>query len=337
MDISLLAIDLAKTTFQLHGNNLRGKTLLRKKLRRNQLSDFVANIKPCTIVMEACGGAHYWAQQFKMHGHEIKLISPQFVKPFVKGNKNDSADAEAIAEAAVRPNMRFVPVKSDRHIELQAIHRIRERLVKNRTAICNEIRGILTEFGIVLNKGIENVREGIPKLLLENTSFTGFTKNMLADLYSEYLEIDKRVQRATKFIEMVAKEDEGCKKLTEIPGIGPMTATAILTKLSDPHCFKNGRHFAAFLGLVPRHEGTGGKNKMLGISKRGDKYLRSLMVHGARARVFRASAYNDKTSKWVTKIRNEKGYNKASIALANKNARIAWALIANQTEYKNAV
>jgi len=328
-ELSVLGIDLAKEVFQLHGNDKQGKTLFKKKLRRNQLLSFVSGQPKCLIAMEACGSAHYWARKFLSLGHEVKLIAPQFVKPFVKANKSDAVDAEAIAEATVRPNMRFVSIKSSEQLDQQSMLRIRERYIGNRTALCNQIRGLLFEHGIVIQKGVEAIKKIIPGLIsgqLE-AEMPSALRISLADLLAEFIELECHIDNIDQRIKQTAQESEVCKKLQEVPGVGVITATAIMAAVGNGHGFKNGRQFAAWVGLVPRHEGTGGKVKLLGISKRGNTYLRSLLVHGARSVLIHAHNRGDSLSKWVIKLKEKKGWNKAAVALANKNARILWAII----------
>jgi transposase len=328
-DISVLGIDLAKAVFQLHGNDEKGKCILRKKLRRNQLLHSIEAMNKCVIAMEACSSAHYWGRKFVAAGHEVRLIPPQFVKPFVKSNKNDTADAEAIAEAAVRPNMHFVPLKTVEQIELQSMLRVRQRLIKNRTALSNQMRGLLYEFGIVFKKGINQLRILAPDLISgkESSELTMAGRATLADLHSELLEIEEHLRVIDIRIKKDGEKNESVARIQEIPGVGILTAVAISCAAGDAKVFKNGRQFAAWLGLVPKHQGTGGKNRTLGISKRGDPYLRSLLVHGARSALLRAPLRTDQLAVWASKLKENKGWNKAAVALANKNARIIWALL----------
>lgn len=333
MTINVLAIDLAKDVFQLHGNDVHGRAVLRKKLRRSQLSSFVAQLPPCTIAMEACGGSHYWARLFKSLGHEIRLISPQFVKPFVKSNKNDAADAEAIAEAAVRPGMRFVPVKDLWQQEILFLHRVRERLVANRTALTNEIRGFLQEHGVTMPRG--SVRKRIGELLAAaDDTIPQMTRKMLEDLIAELFSLDDRIKSCDQKIEIIFQSHESCKRIGAIEGIGPVTATALVASIGDPRQFRNGRDLSAWLGLVPRQRSSGGKTVLLGISKRGDRYLRKLLVHGARSAIRYAHLKDTRRSRWVLEKVKTRGANKACVALANHNARVVWALLAKGEAYK---
>lgn len=338
MEISVVGIDLAKEVFQLHGNDRNGKTIFRKKLRRAELKKTVATLPACTIAMEACATAHYWAREFRAMGHEVRLISPQFVKPFVKSNKNDANDAEAIAEAVVRPNMRFVSIKETWQQDMQCLHRVRERLVKNRTALMNELRGLLGEYGVHIGKGRAAIRKELPE---RDSSQTGHLLtprvSMLARLLLDELrEIEERLETLNREIEHDFENFEACKRIAKIPGIGPITSTALVAAIGDPRSFKNGRQMSAWLGLVPRQNSSGGKTVLQGISKRGDGYLRKLLIHGARSAVRYAALRDTKRNQWILEKVRTRGTNKACVALANHNARIVWALLAKQEEYQAA-
>lgn len=337
--ITLLGIDIAKEIFQLHGIDEAGTVVLKKKLKRAQLLLFIAQLEPCVIAMEACGGSNYWAREFIKLGHTVKLISPQFVKPFVKTNKNDANDAEAITEAASRPNMRFVPIKTKEQQDVQCIHRVRERLIKNRTALVNEMRGLLAEYGVVAPKGITKLRTLLPEIIGDGDNklhVTDLLKELCSQAYEELKELDGRIEQCNHQLEAIANTNSTCQRLMTVPGVGTLTATIMFTVLNDPSLFKNGRHFAAFLGLVPRQYSSGGKQKLYGISKRGDKYIRKLLVQGARAVLQRAAKKDDKRSLWINKLNERRGGNRTCVAIANKNARIVWALAKNETEYKKA-
>ncbi len=339
--IVVLGVDLSKAVFQCHGVNATSQRVCRKKLTKTKLLGFVSNIPKCTIVMEACGGAHYLARKFQEFGHEAKLIAPQYVNPFVKTNKDDGADAEAIVEAASRPNMHYVPIKQIWQQDLQSIERVRERLIKNKTALTNEIRGLLFEYGIVIPKGDSVLTEKMPKVLAsDNDAITETAKSVMLDLFSEFFEIKEKILNFETKLANIVKKDPNYKKLDAIKGVGMISIAALIIALADPKVFKNGRHFAAWLGLVPKHSGTGGKNKNLGISKRGDSYMRKILIHGARSAVHAVNmkAEKDKNSldpleKWIFKLYQAKGTNLAAVALANKNARIAWALMAHNKKY----
>lgn len=336
--ITVLGIDLAKNVFQLHGVDYRGKTVLKKKIPRSQLIHFMANLPPCLVGMEACGGANHWAREFKKLGHDVKLMSPQFVKPYVKSNKNDASDAEAVCEAVSRPNMRFVPVKEVDQQDLQSIHRIRERLIKGRTALANEIRGLLSEYGLIIPQGISHITKKLPNILGDaENALTSLTRELFANLLKELREVDEKIKNYDEKIHAIHKAHPVCQNLSTIPGVGPLIATAILAAIGDPRAFKNGREFAAFLGLVPRQNSSGGKNILLGISKRGDVYLRKLLIHGARSTLRWLEPKNDRLSIWVKKIVERRGTNRAAVALANKNARIIWVLMTKGEDYQRKV
>ena len=295
---------------------------------------FVAQLPPVVIGMEACGSAHYWARRCRAHGHTVKLIAPQFVKPYVKSNKHDPADAEAIAEAVTRPTMRFVPIKEVEQQDLQSLHRARERVVKARTALVNEIRGLGSEYGIVLPQGVTKFRHlFLATLEAEQAKLTPMSRELFTQLYDEFCVLEKRLAYYTEKIGAIGVAHPVCQRLVTIPGIGPLTATALIAAVSDASHFKNGRQFAAWAGLVPRQHSTGGKPRLLGISKRGDVYLRKLLVHGARATLRWVGLKTDRRSQWLRGLIERRGKNKAAVALANKNARIAWALLSSTQTY----
>lgn len=336
-NINLLAIDIAKSVFQLHGVDKVGNVMLKKRLTRTKLLETIANIPSCLIVMEACGGANYWARQFKKLGHEVKLISPQFVKPFVKGNKNDGNDAQAIAVAASRPDMRFVSLKTVEQQDIQSLHRIRERLVGQRTALMNQIRGLLIEYGLIIPKGEAALRRCLPDFLEDaENELSCFTRELIQDLYEELTELTKHIKRYDQKIQVIFANHPVCQRIAKIEGIGPITATALIFDLGDPKNFKNGRHYAAYLGLVPRQYSSGHKQMLLGISKRGDGYLRKLLIHGARSALLSIGEKKDKRSCWLRELKERRGMNRTCVALANKNARIIWSLVAHDTDYKKA-
>lgn len=337
-EITLVGIDIAKNVFQLHGVDPAGKAVIKKSIRRSELRSFVANLPVCTIAMEACGGSHHWARQFQALGHTVKLISPQFVKPFVKTNKTDAHDAQAITEAASRPDMRFVPIKNREQQDIQSVHRIRSRLIAERTALVNQMRGLLTEYGEAIPQGVAKLKKQLPEILEDaENELTSMMRQLCAELYEELVALEKRIAGYDKKVKQILAANPVCQKLATIEGIGPLSATILLTVLSDPGLFKNGRHFAAFLGLVPKQHSSGGKQRLLGISKRGDTYVRTLLVHGSRSVLQRANRKQGGRSRWLTQLNERRGYNRTCVALANKNARIAWALVANNEQYQKAV
>jgi transposase len=332
--VSVLGIDLAKQMFHVVGLDDAGNVVLRKRLTRSGLMPFMAQMAPVVIGMEACGGAHYWARRFREHGHTVKLMAPQFVKPYVKTNKHDMADAEAIGEAVTRPTMRFVPIKELTQQDLQALHRVRERLVKARTALINEIRGWLSEYGIILPQGVTKFRQGLlPMLEKEQAKLTTLGREIFRQLYAEWLAVEERLAHYNARLEAICQAHPVCQRLLTIPGIGPLTATALVAAVTEATHFKNGRQLAAWLGLVPRQHSPGGKPRLLGISKRGDRYLRKLLVHGARATLRWIKLKSDRRSQWVRALIERRGTNRAVVALANKNARIAWVLLTTDQVY----
>lgn len=334
-ELKVLGIDLAKQSFQLHGVDEQGYVVLRKNLNRNQLTAFIANLPPCLIGLEACGGAHYWVRELTKLGHSVRMIAPQFVKPYVKSNKNDAVDAEAICEAVQRPNMRFVPTKSIEQQDIQSLHRIRSQLVARRTAQANQVRGLLLEYGIVIPKGISYVRKAIPSILEDAENVLSvFFRELLSELYDELVHLDERILALEKKLVTLSTGHEDCQRLLTIPGVGLLTATALVAAIGDVSVFKNGRELAAWLGLVPKQHSTGGKQTLLGISKRGDSYLRTLLIHGGRSVVRVAHKHQDKRNRWIGDIKQRRGENISNVAVANKNARIAWALLTRKENYQ---
>lgn len=336
MKITTIGIDLAKAVFQVHGVDVHGKTVLRKQLRRSEMAKFFANLELCLIGIEACGSSHYWARKLSEFGHTVKLMSPQFVKPYVKTNKHDMADAEAICEAVSRPNMRFVPIKNIEQQAILSVHRARQGFVKARTAQSNQIRGLLSEFGIVMPQGIHSIMKRMPEILEDSeNNLPGVMRKLLERLTENLKEIDRQVVELERQIQLWHRENEVSNKLAEIPGIGPLTASAIVATVGRAKEFKSGRQLAAWMGLVPRQHSSGGKQNLLGISKRGDTYLRTLLIHGARA-VIRFAENKAKPESWLRKLMTRRNKNVAAVALVNKNARIVWAILTNNQTFHPA-
>jgi transposase len=334
MKITTIGIDLAKIVFQIHGVDERGKVGVRKQLKRAEMLVYFSNLEPCLIGMEACGSSHYWARKLEGYGHTVRLMAPQFVKPYVKTNKNDMADAEAICEAVARPNMRFVAIKTVEQQAILSVHRARQGFVKARTAQGNQIRGLLAEFGIIIRQGIRSITKQIPEILEDGENgLTGTMRNLLERLTDNLKEMDRQVNELEAKIQLWHRENAESRKLAEIPGLGPITASAIVATVGDAREFKNGRQLAAWLGLVPKQHSSGGKQHLLGISKRGDTYLRTLMIHGARA-VIRFAENKAEPESWLRKLMGRRNKNVAAVALANKNARIVWALLANNRIFR---
>jgi transposase len=334
MKITRLGIDLGKNIFHVHGVDRTGQTVVQKGLTRRQLERFVTEAEPCLVGMEACAGAHHWARLLTGLGHDARLMSPQFVKPYVKSNKNDYLDAEAICEAVGRPTMRFVSVKSVEQQDLQHLHRARSQAVAQRTALVNQARGFLLEYGIVIPKGIVHFRRRLPEILEDgDNGLSADIRELLSELRDEVVHLDERARRLSNKLALVARQNPACRQLQTIPGIGPKVATALVAAVGDAGAFRNGREMAAWLGLVPRQYSTGGRTVLLGISKRGDKYLRTLVIHGARSALRVAAKRDDRRSRWALAAEKRRGTNVATVALANKNIRTAWALLTKGTIY----
>ena len=333
--LSVVGIDIAKRVFHLVGMDERGQIILRKRLVRGEVLSFMANLPTVTVGMEACGGAHDWARRLREQGHDVKLMAPQYVKPYVKTNKNDLRDAEAIAEAVTRPSMRFVPIKEVEHQDMQALHRVRERLMGARTALINEMRGLLAEYGIVLPKGAQAFRQTVvSKLEAEQDKLSTLGQEMFHRLFQELVKVEAEVAYYDETLLSLAETHPECQRLLTIPGIGPITATALIAAVGDVGVFKNGRHFSAWLGLVPKQYSTGGQTRLLGISKRGDSYLRKLLIHGARSTLRWARLKPDGRSQWMRRLLERRGWNRTAVAVANKNARIVWVLLSRGGVYR---
>jgi transposase len=335
MNITTVGIDLAKNVVQVHGADARGKAVLRKQLRRDQVAVFFAKLPPCVIGMEACASAHHWGRTLERFGHTVRLMAPQFVKPYVKTNKNDVADAEAICEAVGRPNMRFVPIKSIQQQAVLSLHRARQGFVKARTAQANQIRGLLGEFGLVIPKGISHIAQRVPELLENASNELPLVLRKLIDRLTCHLkELDQQVREFEREIVAWHRGSELSRKLEQIPGIGPLAATALVASIADAKSFDNGRQVSAWLGLVPRQSSSGGKPTLLGMSKRGDVYLRTLLIHGARSAILAAKRRSDSKNIWLANLLSRRHANIAAVALANKNVRTVWALLAHDRDFK---
>ncbi len=326
-----MGIDLAKNVFEVYVEAESGAVIERKRLSRKKLLPWLANRPPSLIGMEACGGAHYWARELTKLGHEVRLIAPQYVKPWVQTNKSDQADARAICRAVQEPGMRFVGMASEAQQTVQALHRVRSRYLDNRTALVNQTRGILLEYGVTIPKGVASVRKMLPLLLTEDR-WSALVRQFLADHRAELEEWDAKIQAVTAQIKRENAQQPICQRLEQARGIGPLGASALWAKAAG-QSYQNGRHVAAALGLVPKHTGTGGKVRLGGISKRGDRYLRQLLIHGARAVVRQVGEKPDPLSCWIRRVVARRGVNKAVVALANKNARVAFAIISHDQTY----
>jgi transposase len=335
MELKRVGLDLAKNVFQVHGVDRNEEVRCRRQLRRSEVLKFFAGRPPCLIGMEACAGAHYWARELTKLGHTVKLMAPQLVKPYVSRQKNDANDAEGICEAVGRPKMRFVAVKTVAQQEVQAAHRVRSELIRRRTAKANQIRGLLAEFGLVVGKRIEVLRRALPELLEDgDNGLSGGMRRLLDGLRRDLVQLDERVAEVEAVIVAEARTNEACVRLQTIPGIGPLTASALVSAVGDGRQFKNGRQLAAWAGLVPAQDSSGGKPRLLGISKHGDTYLRTLLIHGGRAVERTCATKTDARSRWLRELGTRRHKNIAAVAQANRNARIAWALLSRGESYQ---
>jgi len=336
MHIASVGIDLGKTTFHLVALGARGQVIVRKKFSRRQLMAYTANLPHSLIGLEACSGAHFLGAALREQGHDVRLIPAQFVKPFRKSNKNDFLDAEAIAEAVTRENMRFVPIKTDAQLDVQALHRVRDRLVQRRTALVNQIRGFLLERGIVFSQGLVRLRNQMPAILEDaEQNLTPRLRHLLDHLWQEWKQLQAHIEAVSNDIGAIAIADVSCQRLQQIPGIGPLVATATVGAIGNGAAFHRGREFAAWLGLVPGQHSTGGKARLGGISKRGNSYLRRLFVHGARAVLLRVKYDTGGLGRWIQQLQARRPRNKVIVAIANKLARITWAVLAKAEAYRH--
>ncbi|MFP5228859.1 MAG: IS110 family transposase [Acidobacteriota bacterium] len=335
MEIDTIGIDLGKTIFHLVGLNRAGEVVVRRKCSRLQVLRFTANLRVRLIGMESCGGSHFLGRALREQGHEVRLMPAQYVKPYVKTNKNDYVDAEAIAEAVGRANMRFVPIKSDEQLDMQSLHRVRDRWVARRTSVINQIRGLLLERGITFRKGRRHAEASLPAVLEDaDSGLSGLLRMLLMQLQGELRQLQSQIDNADALIATAARGQEACQRLMAIPGVGPLTATAVVASIGNGAEFRKGRSFAAWLGLVPKQESTGGKQKLLGISKRGNHYLRRLFVSGARAVLQCRDTQASGLSTWLGQLALRVHSNVAAVALANKMARVAWALLAKNEVWR---
>jgi transposase len=335
MEIHTIGIDLGKTVFHLVGLDARGEVVVRKKCSRTQILRFTANLHVSLIGMEACGGAHFLARALREQGHDVRLMPARYVKPYVKTNKNDYIDAEACAEAVTRPRMRFVPIKTDDQLDLQSLHRVRERWVSGRTAVINQIRGLLLERGVTIRKGRHHIEESLPGILEDaDNKLSGALRVLLTQLRLDMQYLQRQIDESDKLIQRIAGELEDCRRLLPIPGIGPMTATATIAAIGNGSAFKKGRGFAAWLGVVPGEHSTGGKQTLTGISRRGNRYLRKLFVQGAHAVLQQRMKQSNGLNTWLAQLTSRKRIQVAAVALANKMARMAWAVLSKGEAYR---
>jgi len=337
-NIVRVGIDIAKLVFQVHGVDKYGKVCIQAKISRHKLLQFTAQLRPCLIGMEACGGAHYWATEFQKQGHKVGLMAGHRVKSYVtSGNKDDKVDAAAICEAVGRPTMIFIPCKSQRQLEIQALHRHREQLSKLVNILSNQIRGLLLEHGLVIPIGVNNITKKVPGFLEDaDNGLSGTMRILIQKIYNQFKETEHKLADVNKTIELFCKEDETCRRICKIPGIGPITATALYAAIGNGRQFKNGRGAAAWLGIIPRHSGSGGKTINGKLSRKGNRYIKTLAIQGGRSIVQASKRKNDKRSVGINALQNRKGNNITAVACAHRNIRIAWALMARNEEYKQA-
>ncbi len=336
MKISRIGVDLAKNVFQLHGVDQRDEVVWKRRLSRAKwLNTMLNNTEPgCEVGMEACTGAHHWARELMKKGYQVKMIAPQFVKPYVKSNKNDANDAEAICEAMNRPHMRFVKVKTVEQQDLQALHRVLKELKSHRIAKANQIRGLVAEYGLVAPQQLYALRQAIPSWLEDaENGLTHLFRRLLQGLWDDLTTLDQRINELNSEVELIAKEHPLAQRLQQLRGVGPLIATAMIASIGNGEQFTKGRQMAASIGLTPRQYSSGGKDRLLGISKRGDTYLRTLLIHGARSVIANAKHKDDRLSQWVTGLAKRSHTNVAAVALANKTARMAWAMLSNEADY----
>ena len=332
--ISVIGIDLAKKILAVHATDKAGNRVFKGKMYKTKLFQWLANVQPCLVGMEACGGANYFAREIEKMGHTVRLMAPNHVTPYIRGNKDDDRDAEGISEAVTRPRMKFVTPKTPVQQQIQTWHRIRRSMIKERTRVTNEMRALAYEFGLVIPKGYSSFCKKMGEIFMgEHEDKVGMIQEDLLLMWKHLERIEENIKHYEDKIHDVFTSNEACKRLSKIPGVGEMTATAITT-IGDLRRFSSSRDFAAWLGLVPRHVGTGGKVQMLGISKRGDRYLRCLLVHGGRAVVSNAHKKKDSCSVWITRLKERAGMNKASVAMAHKNARIIWSMLTRGDIYR---
>ena len=335
MEIATLGIDIGKTWFHIVGLDSAGKPLVREKLNRRKLMLFVGTCQRCVIGMEACAGAQYLARRFSAFRHDVKLIAPRFVKAYLKSNKNDFNDAAAIAEAVQRPTMRFVAIRSIEQVDIQALHRVRDHLIGERTGAVNQIRAFLLEYGLAVAIGRSKLLRELPEILEDgDNGISPVMRDLLCQLQTRLRRIQEEIDELTTQIESIASHDERCRRLCTIPGVGPMVATALVAAVGNGANFRRSRDMAAWIGLVPRQHSTGGRSTLLGISKRGNSYLRRLFIHGARSVIQNVDRRGHRFGAWLTQLEQRAHRNVVAVGLANKLARIAWAVLRAAEPYR---
>lgn len=335
MNVTRIGIDVAKPVFQVHGVDASGHTVLRRRLSRMQVRTCVAPLRPCLIGLEACGSVHDWARELRARGHDVRLMAPQVVAPDRKNDTNDGNDAEALCEAVGRPHMRFVPVKDGGPQAVLTVHRARQLLIAERTALINQTRGLLAEYGLIVPAGICALRRALPGLL-ETPALPAVAREVFTDWADRLRAVDERIAAYDRRVDQRARHMEPAHRLLQVPGVGPVTATALVATVGDARTFRNGRQLAAWWGLVPRQHSSGGTRRLGRITKRGAVYLRTVLIHGARSVLRQIARRTDATSRWITALQVRRGFNKAVVALAVKQARILWALLATGRTYQLA-
>lgn len=337
--IAVLGIDLGKNSCSVAGLDETGRVVLRRRVPRDGIAELFAKLSPCVVAMEACCGAHHVGRSARAQGHRVRLMPPEYVRPYVKAQKNDDRDAEAIAEAATRPTMRFVPLKEETQLDIQALHRARERLVAERTALINQMRGLLLERGIVLPQRRHSLAAWVDAPLAggEADCLSPRIRRLVTDMRVEWADLDRRIRVFDDEFVASARQDEAARRLATVPGIGPINATALVAAVGDASAFGRARDLAAWLGLVPKQATTGGKPRLLGITKRGSRYLRKNLIHGARAVMPRLAATHTRLGQWLRDLLARAHKNTVAVALANKLARIVWAVLARGRTYEAAV
>jgi transposase len=336
MQVERIGLDIAKSSFQVHGVDAHGKVVVRKQLSRGKGLPYFAQLPLCLVGLEAWGGAHYWAREIQKLGHAVRLMAAAMIQPYRTNQKNDQNDAEAICEAVSRPRTRFVPVKSEAQQAVLTVPRARELLVSERTALANQIRGLLMEYGVVIAQGIQRLRRELPERLAAAETLPELVREVVGELRERLLGLDQKITDYDHRIEQLAKQNEATRRLMQVEGVGPITATALVATIGNGHAFQHGRQFAAWVGLVPKQHSTGGKTVLGRITKHGNVYLRTLLIHGARAVLQCSANRTDQKSRWVEAVRQRRGNNIAAVALAAKPARILWALLARGQEYQLA-
>ena len=335
MNVTTIGIDLAKTSFSLVGMNEHGKVVLRKTLSRNKLPEFIAQHSQCVIGMEACSGAHYWSRKFSELGHEVRIIAAKFIQPYRIGGKNDNNDAQAICEATTRPNIWYVPVKTAEQQATLCVHRVKQGLTKDRTGMINQLRGLLSEFGIVMPKGRYPAQKEIPFILEDaENGLPDLARQMIHHLWERIKLANEELLAYDRELSRLVRKDRMAQRLMTIPGVGEQTATGIVASVPEAKQFKDSRQFAAWLGLTPRQFTTGGVIRLGRITKTGDKYLRTCLVHGARAVIAMLKDKQDRVSCWIRDLVERRGYNRAIVALAARNARVIWTLMMKKEDYR---